>query len=149
MEIHYHSRTRVDSDLEEGARYHDTLESLLEVSDVLSLHAPSTPQTKHCIDRVAIERLPQDAILVNTARGDLVVDEDVIAALKSERLKAVGLDVYAGEPNIHEGYYALENAFLLPHMGTSTIEARNEMGFAALDNIDAVLAGGEPVYPVV
>lgn len=149
MEIHYHSRNRVGSETERGAIYHDSLESLLEVSDVLSLHAPSTPQTKHCINASAIEKLPQGAILVNTARGDLVVDEDVIAALKSGRLSAAGLDVYEGEPDIHGGYYALENAVLLPHMGTSTIEARNEMGFAALDNIDAVLAGGEPVFPVV
>ncbi|GBE44261.1 MAG TPA: D-glycerate dehydrogenase [Rhizobiales bacterium] len=149
MEIHYHSRNRVSQDRELGAVFHDTLDGLLGVSDVLSLHAPSTPQTKYCINRAAIEKLPQGAILVNTARGDLVADEDVIAALKSGRLAAAGLDVFEGEPKIHEGYYALENAFLLPHMGTSTIEARNEMGFAALDNIDAVLAGREPVYPVV
>ncbi len=149
MEIHYYSRNRVSSDLERGAHYHDSLDGLLEVSDILSLHAPSTPQTKHCINASAIEKLPQGAILVNTARGDLTVDEDVIAALKSGRLSAAGLDVYEGEPNIHEGYYDLENAFLLPHVGTSTIEARNEMGFAALDNIDAVLAGRDPVYPVV
>lgn len=149
MEIHYHSRTRLAEPQEQGAHFHATLNGLLEVSDVLSLHAPSTPRTKHCINAAAIEKLPHGAILVNAARGDLVVDEDVIAALKSGRLKAAGLDVYAGEPNIHEGYYALENAFLLPHMGTSTIEARNEMGFAALDNIDAVLAGRDPVFPVV
>lgn len=149
MEVHYHSRNRISSELEQGAFYHGTLDSLLEVSDVLSLHAPATSQTKHCINASAIEKLPPGAILVNTARGDLVVDEDVIAALKSGRLNAAGLDVYEGEPGIHEDYFALENAFLLPHMGTSTIEARDEMGFAALDNIDAVLAGREPVYPVV
>ncbi len=149
MEIHYHSRNRLAEAQEKGARYHGTFDGLLGVSDVLSLHAPSTPQTKNCIDASAIEKLPQGAILVNTARGDLVADDDVIAALKSGRLGAAGLDVYQGEPNINEGYYALENAFLLPHMGTSTVEARNEMGFAALDNIDAVLAGREPVYPVV
>lgn len=149
MEIHYHSRNRLPEDKERGALYHQTRDELLGVSDVLSLHAPSTPQTKHCIGKVAIGKLPAGAILINAARGDLVVDEDVIAALKSGRLAAAGLDVYDGEPDIHEDYYALENAFLLPHMGTSTLEARNEMGFAALDNIDAVLAGRAPVYPVV
>lgn len=149
MEIHYHSRNRVAQVGEKGAIYHETLDGLLGVSDVLSLHTPSTPETRHCINSLAIGKLPQGAILVNTARGDLVIDEDVIAALKSGRLKAAGLDVYTGEPDIHEGYYDLENAFLLPHMGTSTVEARNEMGFAALDNIDAVLAGRDPVYPVV
>ncbi|MFQ5625933.1 MAG: NAD(P)-dependent oxidoreductase, partial [Methyloligellaceae bacterium] len=149
MEIHYHSRNRVPEDKAQGAIYHQTLDGLLGVSDVLSLHAPSTPQTKRCIGKAAIEKLPQAAILLNTARGDRVVDAGVIAALESGRLAAAGLDVYDGAPDIHEGYYALENAVLLPHMGTSTIEARDEMGFAALDNIDAVLAGREPVYPVV
>lgn len=149
MEIHYHNRNRVPEGREQGALYHDTLEGLLEVSDVLSLHTPSTDETRGAIDARAIAKLPKGAILVNTARGDLVVDEDLIAALKSGHLLAAGLDVYAGEPSIHEGYYGVENALLLPHMGTSTWEARNEMGFAALDNIDAVLAGKDPVYPVV
>ncbi|RMF04430.1 MAG: D-glycerate dehydrogenase, partial [Alphaproteobacteria bacterium] len=149
MEIHYHNRNRVPEEEAAGAVYHESFDSLLAVSDVLSLHAPSTPATRHIVNAEAIGKLPPRAILVNTARGDLVVDDDVIAALKSGRLAAAGLDVYDGEPNIHEGYYGLENAFLLPHMGTSTVEARNEMGFAALDNIDAVLAGREPPYPVV
>jgi lactate dehydrogenase-like 2-hydroxyacid dehydrogenase len=78
-----------------------------------------------------------------------VVDEDLIAALKSGKIAYAGLDVYRGEPRINEGYYDLPNAFLLPHMGSGTVEARDEMGFAALDNIDAVLAGREPPYPVV
>lgn len=85
----------------------------------------------------------------STARGDLVEDDDLIAALRSGRVAYAGLDVYQGEPSIHEGYYGLENTFLLPHMGTSSLEARNEMGFAALDNVDAVLAGREPPHPVV
>ncbi len=149
MEIHYHNRSRLPEGEEQGATYHDTFDSLLSVSDVLSLHAPSTDRTRHAINAEAIAKLPEGAILINTARGDLVVDEDVIAALASGRLAAAGLDVYQGEPAIHEGYYGLENTFLLPHVGTSTIEARNEMGFAALDNIDAVLSGEEPPWPVV
>lgn len=149
MEIHYHNRTRLTADREQGAIYHESLESLLAVSDVLSLHAPSTPQTRHSINAAALERLPHGAIVVNTARGDLVVDDDLIDALQSGRIAAAGLDVYDGEPNINERYYAIENAFLLPHMGSSTIEARNEMGFAALDNIEAVLGGREPPWPVI
>ena len=86
---------------------------------------------------------------MNTARGDLINDDDLIAGLKSGQVGYAGLDVYKGEPNIHPGYYELENVFLLPHMGTSAIEARNEMGFAALDNIDAVLAGREPPSALV
>jgi lactate dehydrogenase-like 2-hydroxyacid dehydrogenase len=149
MVIHYHNRTRLPEELELGATYHSSVASLLRVSDVLSLNAPSTPETQSLLDAEAIGKLPEGAIVVNTARGDLVVDDDLIAALKSGRVAAAGLDVYRGEPRIHSGYYELQNAFLLPHLGSATIEARNEMGFAALDNIDAVLAGREPPYGVV
>jgi len=95
------------------------------------------------LDADAFAKLPRGAIVVNTARGDLVNDGDLIAALKSGQVGYAGLDVFEGEPDIHSEYYRLENVFLLPHMGTSAIEARDEMGFAALDNIDAVLAGRE------
>ncbi len=149
MVIHYHNRNRLPSEMELGAIYHKDLDSLLQVSEVISLNAPSTPETQAVLDTAAIEKLPEGAIVVNTARGDLVVDEDLIAALKSGRVAAAGLDVFRGEPRIHEGYYDLPNAFLLPHLGSATIEARNEMGFAALDNIDAVLSGREPPYGVV
>lgn len=149
MVIHYHNRSRLPEELELGATYHSSVASLLRVSDVLSLNAPSTPETQSLLDAEAIAKLPEGAIVVNTARGDLVVDDDLIAALKSGRVAAAGLDVYRGEPRIHPGYYELRNAFLLPHLGSATIEARNEMGFAALDNIDAVLAGREPPYGVV
>jgi lactate dehydrogenase-like 2-hydroxyacid dehydrogenase len=149
MTIHYHNRTRLPADQEQGAVYHENLESLLKVSDVLSLNAPSTRQTQGILNAAAIAQLPEGAIVVNTARGDLIVDDDLIAALKSGRLFAAGLDVFRGEPRINEGYYELPNAFFLPHMGSATVEARDEMGFAALDNIDAVLAGREPPYPVV
>ncbi|NJM33370.1 MAG: D-glycerate dehydrogenase [Rhodomicrobium sp.] len=149
MIIHYHNRNRLPPELELGAIYHDSFESLTSVSDVLSLNAPATPETKFILNSTAIARLPEAAIVVNTARGDLVVDDDLIAALKSGRLMAAGLDVFMGEPGIHEGYYDLSNAFLLPHLGSATMEARNEMGFAALDNIDAILSGREPPYGVV
>lgn len=149
MEIHYHNRRRLSAELEAGAVYHGSISSLLQVSDVLSLNAPSLPETRGILDAAAIALLPPGAIVVNTARGDLVVDEDLIAALRDGRIVAAGLDVFRGEPRIHEEYYRLPNAFLLPHLGSATVEARNEMGFAALDNIDAVLAGREPPFPVV
>jgi lactate dehydrogenase-like 2-hydroxyacid dehydrogenase len=149
MEIHYHNRSRLSPDLEQGAVYHDTLDSLLAVSDVISLNAPATPETRSVLNAETIAKLPHGAIVVNTARGDLIDDEPLIAALKSGQVAYAGLDVFRGEPRINDGYYDLPNAFLLPHMGSATIEARNEMGFAALDNIDAVLAGREPPYPVV
>jgi lactate dehydrogenase-like 2-hydroxyacid dehydrogenase len=95
------------------------------------------------LNKETIEKLPQGAIVVNSARGDLVKDEDLIAALQSGRLAYAGLDVFAGEPNINEGYYDLPNTFLFPHLGSAAIEARNQMGFEALDNIDAFFAGKE------
>jgi lactate dehydrogenase-like 2-hydroxyacid dehydrogenase len=76
---------------------------------------------------------------VNTARGGVVDDEALIAALKSGHLAAAGIDVFDGEPKIHQGYYGLTNAFLLPHMGSATVETRNAMGFKALDNLEAFL----------
>jgi lactate dehydrogenase-like 2-hydroxyacid dehydrogenase len=149
MIVHYHNRTRLTPEKELGAVYHDSFESLLSVSDVLSINAPATPATRHILNAAAIARLPRGAIVVNTARGDLVNDEDLVAALKSGHAGYAGLDVFQGEPSINPGYYDLPNALLLPHMGTSAVEARDEMGFAALDNVDAVLAGREPVFPVV
>ena len=141
MQIHYHNRSRLASELEAGAIYHDSPESLLRVSDFLCLNAPSSPATRGFLNAERIALLPEDAIVVNTARGDLVVDDDLIAALKSGRVRAAGLDVFTNEPNLHPGYAGLANTFLLPHLGSATIETRDAMGFTALDNIDAVLAG--------
>jgi len=148
MEIHYHSRNRRRGDEEHGATYHPTLEGLLAVSDVLSINAPSTPATRHIINARTLALLPRGAIVVNSARGDLVNDADLIAALKSGQVGYAGLDVYEGEPKHHPGYLDLDNVFLLPHMGTSAIEARIEMGFEALDNIDAYFAGRPLPNPV-
>jgi lactate dehydrogenase-like 2-hydroxyacid dehydrogenase len=141
MEIHYHDIVRQPADKEKGAIFHDTLDSLLSVSEFFSINAPSTPETRYFFNSATIEKLPQGAIVVNTARGDLVKDDDMIAALKSGRLAYAGLDVFAGEPKINEGYYDLPNTFLFPHLGSAAIEARNQMGFEALDNVDAVFAG--------
>jgi len=143
MEIHYHDLARVSPELEQGAIYHETLDSLLAVSEFFSINAPSTPETRYFFNKDAISKMPHGAIVVNTARGDLVNDADLIEALKSGRLAYAGLDVFAGEPNINEEYYTLENTFLLPHLGSAAIEARNQMGFEALDNIDAAFAGKE------
>lgn len=141
MQIHYHSRSRRPAGEEQGAIYHPTLDGLLANSDVLSINAPSSPETRHIINVRALALLPRGAIVINTARGDLVADEDLIAALKSGQVGYAGLDVFEGEPRHHPGYLGLDNVFLLPHMGTSAIEARIEMGNEALDNIDACFAG--------
>ena len=144
MEVHYHNRRRLDPGAEAGAVYHQSLEDLLPVSDVLSLHCPATPESRGLLDAARIALLPDDAIVVNTARGALVDDEALIAALKWGKLAAAGLDVYNNEPDLHPGYRDLANTFLLPHIGSATRETRDAMGFRALDNMDAVFAGQKP-----
>ncbi|MCW8836772.1 MAG: D-glycerate dehydrogenase [Rhodospirillales bacterium] len=145
MEIHYHNRSRLAPELEKGATYHDTIEGLLPHCDFLSLHCPATPESMGLLNAGRIARLPDGAIVVNTARGGVVDDDALVAALKSGKLFAAGLDVFNGEPDgIHPGYRDLDNVFLLPHIGSATRETRDAMGFRALDNLDAIMAGKEP-----
>ncbi|MCC2112304.1 MAG: D-glycerate dehydrogenase [Hyphomicrobiales bacterium] len=144
MEIHYHNRSRLDPALEADAIFHDTVEDLLAHCDVLSIHCPATPETDRLINERTLALLPDGAIVVNTARGNVIDDEALIAALRSGRLYAAGLDVFNNEPAIHPGYRTLSNVVLLPHLGSATIETRDAMGFRALDNLDAYFAGKEP-----
>ncbi|MEC9454489.1 MAG: D-glycerate dehydrogenase [Pseudomonadota bacterium] len=145
LEIQYHNRSRLDAELEAGAVWHDKAESLLECADFLSLHCPSNEQSRNFLNSENIARLPEGAIVINTARGDVVDDDALVAALESGRLRAAGLDVYRGEPdNIHPGYARLANTFLLPHIGSATVETRSGMGLQALDNLDAFFAGTPP-----
>ncbi|MBW7851725.1 MAG: D-glycerate dehydrogenase [Rhodospirillales bacterium] len=148
MEIHYHNRRRLPPESEQGAIFHDSLRGLLAVSQFLSLHSPSTPETRHLLNAETIALLPRGAVVVNTARGDVVKDDDLIAALSSGQIAAAGLDVYQNEPRVHPGYKDLPNTFLLPHLGTATLETRTAMGMMAVDNVDAVLAGRPPLNPV-
>ncbi len=141
MEIHYHNRRPVAEAAALGARYHDSLDSLLEVSDFLSIHCPSTDETRSSIDARRLSLLPEGAVLINTARGDIVDDDALIAALQSGRLFAAGLDVFRGEPAIDPRYRELDNAFLLPHLGSATVETRDAMGYSCCDNLDAYFAG--------
>lgn len=141
MTVRYHNRRRLDPSEERGAIFHDELDSMLPLCRFLSLNCPSTPETKGMIDGRALDLMPDDSVVVNTARGDLIDDEALIARLKDGRIFAAGLDVFAGEPAIHPAYRDLPNVFLLPHLGSATVETRNRMGFRCLDNIDAVLAG--------
>lgn len=145
MNIHYHNRTRLSPDQEAGAIFHDSVEELLPNCDVLSLHCPATPETISLLNSERISLLPDGAVVVNTARGALIDDAALVAALRSGKLWAAGLDVYNNEPmDIHPGYRDLENVFLLPHIGSATRETRDAMGFRALDNLDAFFAGEEP-----
>ena len=141
MKIHYSNASRLSTEIAGDAVYHEDPSDLLRASQFLSLHAPETPQTRHFLNSKALSLLPPGAIVVNTARGGLVVDEDLIAALKSGRVAAAGLDVFEGEPKLQPEYVSLKNTFLLPHIGSATIETRTAMGMLALDNVDAVLNG--------
>ncbi len=144
MEIHYYDVRRHDASLEAGAVHHETIEDLLPICDFVSIHCPATPDTRHLINEKTIALLPDGAVLVNAARGAIVDDEALIAALRSGKLAAAGLDVYNGEPDIDPAYRELTNTFLLPHIGSATRETRDAMGFRALDNLDAIRAGREP-----
>ena len=144
MPVHYHNRSRLAPDIEDGATFHASLDDLLAVSDFLMLAAPATPETRGLLNKSSIEKLPQGAVVANVSRGDLIDDDALIAALRSGRVMAAGLDVFNGEPNLHDGYRSLSNVFLQPHQGSSTIETRLKMGALLLDSIVRIRAG-EPV----
>jgi lactate dehydrogenase-like 2-hydroxyacid dehydrogenase len=144
MEIHYHDVNRLLPDQEQGAIFHPTVEDLLPHCDFLAFHCVATPQTRKMLNAERIALLPDGAIVVNASRGVVIDDEALIAALKSGKVAAAGLDVYNNEPDIHPGYRELPNTFLMPHIGSATKETRDAMGFRALDNLDAFFAGREP-----
>ena len=144
MEVHYHNRSRLAGALEQGAVYHDTIEALLPRCDFLSLHCPATPETSGFMNAEKLALLPDGAILVNTARGALVVENDLLAAIRSGKLAAAGIDCFVDEPGGNPGFAAHSNIFMLPHIGSATRETRDAMGFRALDNLDAFFAGDEP-----
>jgi lactate dehydrogenase-like 2-hydroxyacid dehydrogenase len=144
MDVHYHNRRRLPDHLEKGAIFHETMESLLAVSDVLSLHCPTTPESVGIINARTLALLPDRAILVNTARGALVDEAALVSALRSGKLFAAGLDVFRTEPGGNPEIAAMPNVFLLPHIGSATEETRDAMGARALDNLDAFFAGREP-----
>jgi lactate dehydrogenase-like 2-hydroxyacid dehydrogenase len=144
MQIHYHDLQRATPEREDGAVFHATPEDLLPHCDFLTLHTVSSPATAKILNAARIALLPDGAIVVNASRGAVVDDDALIAALKSGKLTAAGLDVYNNEPDIHPEYRKLPNVFLMPHIGSATKETRDAMGFRALDNLDAIFAGREP-----
>ena len=144
MQVRYHNRRRLDPDREQGAIYHADLDAMLGQCDVVSLHCPATPDTRGLIDAGRLGRMKDGAILVNTARGALVDDDALLDALASGKLAAAGLDVFNGEPGGDPRYRALENVFLLPHIGSATVDTRIAMGGRACDNLDAFFAGRAP-----
>lgn len=144
MELHYHNRRPVAPDLTFGARYHADLFDMLPYCDFLSINCASTPETRGIVNEKLIAKLPKGAIIVNSARGDIIDDDALIANLKSGRLAAAGLDVFRNEPKIDPRYRSLDNVFLLPHLGSATGDTRIDMGMRAADNLDAFFAGARP-----
>ncbi len=135
MDVHYFNRSRLSADKEMGATYHESIESLLEVADFLSLHCPATPETIGLMTSERLAMLPDGAVLVNTARGVLVDEVALMAALDSGKLSAAGLDCFTAEPGGNPELARYDNVFMLPHIGSATVTTRDAMGFCALNNI--------------
>jgi glyoxylate reductase len=142
LAIHYHNRSKAVDD--DGATYHETLDSLLGVSDILMLAAPGSPALRGVLDARRLEILPSGSVVVNISRGDLIDDDALIAALRSGRVRGAGLDVFANEPQVHPGYRALDNVFLTPHIGSATQETRDAMGWLLIRGIEALARGETP-----
>ena len=142
MIIHYHNRSKLSEEKENGATFHKELKSLLSVSDVLSICCPATKETNNLINKKTLEYLPQGAVVTNVARGDIVNDEALIEALNTRKVYAVGLDVYKGEPNLNPGYLKHKSAFILPHLGSASKHTRTAMADLAIDNIDEFFKTG-------
>jgi lactate dehydrogenase-like 2-hydroxyacid dehydrogenase len=150
MKIAYHSRRRAAAEVEAAckAEYVADVDALLARSDVVSLHCPGGAETFHLLDARRLALMRPGAILVNTARGPVVDEVALVAALREGRLRA-GLDVYEQEPRLAPGLAELENVVLLPHLGSATEETRTAMGMRVADNLESFFAGTAPRDRVV
>jgi glyoxylate reductase len=149
MQITYHNRRPVGPDVE--ARLDATLltlDDLLAGSDVVSLNCPYTEETHHLIDAGALERMSRSSFLVNTARGPVVDESALVEALRTGSIAGAGLDVFEHEPDVHPGLLELDNAVLVPHLGSATVETRGAMAELAARNVVEVLAGRPALTPV-
>ena len=148
MRVFYHSRTRLPPEMELGATYCATFEEMLPHCDFLSVHAPAGADTDRIVNARTLALLPDGAVFVNASRGGLVDEDALLEALTSGKLFAAGLDVFRQEPDYDLRFSQLENVVLAPHVGSSSIETRNAMGYRALDNVSSVLAGKGPIDPL-
>ncbi|HNT29218.1 MAG TPA: NAD(P)-dependent oxidoreductase, partial [bacterium] len=149
MRIAYHARNRLPREREETETVeYLPLDQIVAQSDVLSLHLPYTPASRHLIDAQAIATMKRTAILINTARGPLVDETALLAALEDRRLFGAGFDVYEHEPRVDPALLALPNVSVLPHIGSATRETRAAMAAMAIDDCVAVLTGATPRHRV-
>ena len=137
MKIIYYNRNKLSNELEDGAKYYESVNSMMPDCDFVSIHTPATNETKNILNSEAINLLPNHAIVINTSRGSTLDDEALIEALQNKKIYAAGLDVFIDEPNVDERYLKLDNCFLLPHIGSSNYETRDAMAILAVDNICA------------
>ncbi len=146
LSVHYHNRKPVHPDIEEEleATYWDNLDQMVARMDILSLNCPHTPATYHLINARRIQQMQPHAYIVNTARGEVIDQSALIQALKERRIAGAGLDVYEHEPKVADDLLRLDNAVLLPHMGSATIEGRLEMGEKVIINIKTFVDGHTP-----
>jgi glyoxylate reductase len=149
LSIHYHNRKRVSPDTEENleATYWESLDQMLARMDIVSVNCPYTPATFHLISARRIALMQADAVIVNTARGQIIDEDALVTALKSGRLAGAGLDVFEHEPAVNPELMALAKAgkaVILPHMGSATIEGRLEMGDRVIINIRTLYDGHRP-----
>lgn len=151
LQIHYHNRHRLPQVLEAqlGATWHGELDSLLEAADILTIHTPHTGTTHGLIDARRLGLLGPDGWLINTARGEIVDPEAMVAALADRRIAGAGLDVYVNEPAVDPRLIALDNVVLLPHLGSATFEGREDMGIKVIANIRAWADGHRPLDQVL
>ncbi len=149
MDVAYHDEYPLDAatEAELGVR-RIGFDELLETSDVVSVNTPYMPATHHLIDAAALDRMKSSAFIVNSARGPIIEEEALVAALQSGAIAGAGLDVFENEPQVHPGLVALDNVVLLPHLGSATIETRSAMAELAARNVVEVLAGREPITQV-
>ena len=127
----------------------NSIDEVLSQADFVSLHCPSTKETKGLINKETISKMKKSAYLINTARGDIVNENDLVEALKEEKIMVAGLDVYEKEPSVHKNLVQLKNVFLLPHLGSATTETREAMGMRVFENIQAFFNNKEPIDRVV
>jgi glyoxylate reductase len=141
MKVCYCSHRRVKSGPDSAGWEFLTFPALLAASDILTVHVPLTPETRHLIGARELAQMRRSAILINTARGPVLDESALAAALTNGAIAGAGLDVFEEEPRLHPGLAALQQVVLLPHLGSATMAARVEMGMTCLNNIEAVLSG--------
>ncbi len=145
MRIRYHNRHRIDPEIEEnlGATYVDQ-DTLLKTSDFLSIHVPSTPETTGLINSATLSLMKPTAFVINTARGEIIREAELVKALEEKKIAGAGLDVFEHEPKIHPGLLKMNNVVILPHIGSASLETRTKMGLMAAENLIAQFKGEIP-----